>query len=208
MPRRPTTRSPAGMPDRLRWVIALAAACCVTAVAHAEPQRLTLTGTVQTTGEPREATLRIVCDPGPDGVLGLELWVPKAFELKDFDYDDFEGPDAAARTRLLSSLVLQSTAGSTRNAFAVTGWYAGDDPNTFVFGVSGAPYSYSGVAAIFRDVASDRDELVWSQRSFRKPERTLRAAFPLDVATGTRLRATVGPCLATARKASPPKKTP
>src|SRR5258706_16400283 len=57
-------------------------------------------------GPRRSATLHVACSPEKDGgALSIELIVLEANTRKDFDYDDFEGPDAAASDKALSHLV-------------------------------------------------------------------------------------------------------
>lgn len=157
---------------------------------------------------PRPVTLRISCDPAPQGVLSLELWVPQAFALKDFDYDDFEGPDAAALDRELSVLTLGGEAAPTKVSHAAAGWYSGEDPDTFVFGVSERSRAHAKLAAFLGALRADPTTLLWIQKSLDASARVLSATFALDAATVARVHATVDPCVAaTATPQSKPKQT-
>src|SRR5262249_53575708 len=90
--------------------------------AHAELHTLVLEGKLQAPGGTRTVRLPFVCKTDSDGgAVSVELWVPQAFKLKDFDYDNFEGPDAAARERALSHLSLSDDAGSKEIAHAASG---------------------------------------------------------------------------------------
>src|SRR5512135_1769676 len=117
--------------------IALAAACALAAAAYAELDRLVLEGQVSAAGGTRSASLHVLCNPDADGgAISVELWVPQAFKLKDFDYDDFEGPDAVAGDHALSHVSVTGEGGKTEITYAAAGWYSGEDPDTFVFGLS------------------------------------------------------------------------
>jgi hypothetical protein len=79
-------------------LLAAAPALAFAAAAHADLHEFSQAGTLKVdAGAPRSATLHAACSPDKDGgALSIELIVLEANTLKDFDYDDFEGPDAAA----------------------------------------------------------------------------------------------------------------
>jgi hypothetical protein len=186
----------------LNWVFAAAVFLPVPA-GSAELSQLALPGQLNVAGDTRAASLRLLCNPDRDGgAIGVELWVPRAYTLKDFDYDDFEGPDAAAADRALSRLSVDGKPGTTEIAHAASGWYAGDEPDTFVFALSELAHRQGEIAAFLRAVDAKRTQLVWVQTGFDDPKRQLRATFALDAATVERIHATVDVCLMPA--AQPP----
>lgn len=187
--------------------IALAATFATTSAAQAELNRLVLDGQLHAAGDTRSANLRLLCNPDTEGgAISVELWVPQASKLKDFDYDDFEGPDAAAGDRALSHVSLAGDAGTTEITYAAAGWYSGEEPDTFVFGLSQRSHQPGKIAIWLAAVDTQHPHLVWVQHGFDDPKRELRAEFALDAATVKRIRDTVDVCLAPATKAKPATK--
>jgi len=162
-----------------------------------EPPTAALEGTVQVGAESRPAHLRFGCAADPrDGALSVELWVPEAFTRKDFDYDDFEGPDAPAGRRALTTIRMSGEHGMTEMSTAVAGWYAGDDPDTFVLAVSEVVRRPGKVARLLGALDATRDRILWVQPRFDDATRTLQASFALDPAAVAKIHAVVAPCLA------------
>lgn len=187
--------------------LALATTFAAASAAHAELHRLVLEGRLHGAGGTRPVTLRLLCEPDPDGgAISVELWVPQAERLKDFDYDDFEGPDAAAGNRALSRVSVAGTSGTTEITYSAAGWYSGEDPDTFVFGLSQPSHQKGKIATLLEAVDPKHTQVVWAQRGFDDPKRELRATFALDAATVTQIRDTVGACLVPAGKAKPAAK--
>src|SRR5262249_19685725 len=157
-----------------------------TSMARAEEHRLVLEGHLEGAGSPRAVNLRLLCDPDPHGgAISIELWVPQAFKLKDFDYDDFEGPDAAAGEKALPRLRLGGDSRTTEITYPAAGWYSGEEQNTdtFVFGLSQRSHQKGKIATFLEAVDAKRTQLVWVQTGFDDPKRQLRATFALDGAT-------------------------
>jgi hypothetical protein len=190
---------------RVLLIVATVTVLGSVSVAHADPHRLTLAGEVQAASGTRSASLRLFCEPAANGVVSVELWVPQAFTLKDFDYDHFEGPDAEAGARELSYLTVSGAAGTAEVTHAAAGWYSGEDPDAFVFGVSERSHKPARIAAFLRAIAPEHTQLVWVQRGFADPHQALRATFNLDAATIASIRTTVEPCLPPAPKSRPKK---
>ncbi len=203
------------MPDRHRpqrrrparvALVALVAVGIAAASARADSRQVVLPGELGTVGAARPVSLHILCEPAANGVLSFELWVPNAATTKDFAYDDFEGPDAAARDRALSHLTLQGAAVSQEVRHVAAGWYAGEQPETFVFGVSDRPHTEGKLTTFARALRPEHAQLLWTQESLDDGRRALRATFALDPAGVGRIRAAIDPCLAPPAKSPPPKK--
>jgi len=174
----------------------LAAFLSFAAAAQADLNSLVVAGKVEGQGGTRPATLRLLCNSDPDdGALSIELWVSQAFKLKDFDYDDFEGPDAAAADRALSHVSLVANKGQTEISQAAAGWYSGDDPDTFVFGLSEPSHHAGKVGTLVKAIEAKHKQIVWVQSAFDKSKRELRASFALDAATVKRIHDSLDECL-------------
>ena len=131
--------------------IFVATALVLAANARAELKEFSQAGMLKADDvAPRSATLRAACSPDKNGVLSIELIVLEANTRKDFDYDDFEGPDAAAGGKALTHLAWTAGSGTTEITSAAAGWYAPEPPQSFMLGVSqrslrsGAPGETAG----------------------------------------------------------------
>ena len=178
----------------------------ITAGARAELHEFSQAGTLNIdAGAQRNATLHVACSPDIDGgALSIELVVPEANTRKDFDYDDFEGPDAPAGDKALSHLIWTTATGSTEIRRAAVGWYAPQPPESFMFGVTQMSHRREPPAKLLAAVAGDAGKLVWTQTGFDKATRKLVATFELDATSATRMRDAVSSCLP---KAKPDAKT-
>jgi hypothetical protein len=177
-------------------LLAAAAALAACSAAHAELFKFNQAGTVRIDGgAARDATLAITCSPdAKGGALSIELVVPEANTRKDFDYDDFEGPDAPALEKALSHLVW-SGAYSAELTHAASGWYAPEPPESFMFGITQMSHQRKPPAKLLDAVASGPGKLVWTQTGYDKATRQLVATFDFDAATATALHTAVVRCL-------------
>ena len=184
---------------QVRLFIGAAALCA--AVAQAETREFDHAGTLKIDrGAERTATLHVACSPDRDGgALSVELVVPEAVTLKDFDYDDFEGPDAAAGGKALSHLAWMSASGSAQIDSAASGWYAPEPPDSFMFGVSQLSHRREAPAKLLGAVRGEAGKLAWTQTAFDTSGRRLLAGFDLDAAAAQRLHAASAPCLPAAK---------
>lgn len=165
-----------------------------------ESHELRLDGRLHVADKTYPATLRVFCTPVSNGALGLELIVPDAASRKDFDYDDFEGPDAAARDHALTRIAISGESGKTEIARTAAGWYGVEPMGSFVFGVSQMALQRDAVANLFGAFDGQRGHIVWVQTGFDDAKRELRGAFDYDDAMAKRLRETVEPCLKGTKK--------
>ena len=90
---------------------------------HTEVQAFGQSGTLQIGATQERAALSVVCSEEGSGELSILLNVPGANARKDFDYDDFEGPDAAASGKALSHIAWITTSGTTEITSVATGSY-------------------------------------------------------------------------------------
>ena len=179
------------------------------AAARAEQQRFDLNGQLESGGNARAVALRVLCEPDPHGgAMSLELWVPEANTRKDFDYDDFEGPDAAAGNRALSHVSIPRGKHASEMSATAAGWYSGEDPDTFVFGISQRSHQKGQLATLLEALRPLDTQLIWVQRGYDDPKRELRATFALDAATIARIHTTVAECLTPHGVTAKPKAAP
>ncbi|MBX9751403.1 MAG: hypothetical protein K5Q68_17585 [Roseococcus sp.] len=185
----------------MRFLLLLLA---LTGPALARPgDTVTLPGEARTGADLRPVRFTFVCSandgPHVTGVLGVDLEVPHHATLRPvFDFDSFEGPDAAAgrRTRL------ETTAGGTpvQLQLAVSG----------SIGVAeDAPFIFSAIAARRQDAArlAELSRLLapltlgaapftWSQGHARPGGTAIQARLEVSAADAQRLREVLAPCLA------------
>jgi hypothetical protein len=182
-------------------LLVLATALAFAAGAHAELHEFSQAGTLKIdAGSARSATLHAACSPDKDGgALSIELIVLEANSRKDFDYDDFEGPDAAAGSKALSHLAWTAGSGTTEITSAAAGWYAPEPPQSFMFGVSQRSHRRDAPAKLLAAIGPEAGNLVWTQTGFDKATRKLVATFEYDAAAAKRLRDAVATCLPDAR---------
>jgi hypothetical protein len=184
-------------------LLTAATALAFTAGAHADLHEFSQAGTLKIdAGATRSATLHAACSPDKDGgALSIELIVLEANTRKDFDYDDFEGPDAAAGGKALSHLAWTAGSGTTEISSAAAGWYAPEPPQSFMFGVSQLSHRRESPAKLLAAIGSEPGKLAWTQtaldkaKGFDKSTRKLVATFEFDAAAATRLRNAVAACL-------------
>lgn len=172
-------------------------ALVLAASANAEQHSFTHSGklTVDANME-RTATLNVACSPDPNGgALSIELVVPEANTRKDFDYDDFEGPDAAAGARALSHVAWKTAADTTDITHAAAGSYLPQPPESFMFGIDQLSRRHGQAASMLAAVGAEPGQMVWTQTGFDDSKRKLIATFTLDAAATQHLHDTAAPCL-------------
>jgi hypothetical protein len=165
-------------------------------------ETLTLPGEARIGEDQRPVRFTFLCSandgPHVTGVLGVDLAVPRHATLRPvFDFDAFEGPDAAAgrRTRLETA----AEGSALRLQLAVSG----------SIGVAeDAPFIFSAIAARRQDAArlAELSRLLapltqgaatftWSQGQTRSGGATIQARIEVSAADAPRLREMLAPCL-------------
>jgi hypothetical protein len=172
----------------------VAAALGFLGTACAAQHEFTQSGKIQVgAASTNTATLRVGCTPDPNGgALEIALIVPGAYTRKDFDYEDFEGPDAAASSKALSTLTWSAVSGKTTITHAAAGWYLDD---AFNFGVSQLSHRREEPARLLNAIGGEQGQLSWEQIGFDDAKRKLRADFQLDAASAQRLHIAAAECL-------------
>ena len=166
--------------------------------ARAESYEFRQAGTLKIDGGPERTTsLHIACSPDNDGgALSVEMTIPEANTRKDFDYDDFEGPDAAAGDKPLSHLVWNAAGGaSTEITHTAAGSYIPDPAQAFAFSLSQLSHRRQAPAKLLSAIGPEAGKLVWTQTGFDKATCKLVATFEFDAGAAKKVHDTVATCV-------------
>ena len=168
------------------------------AAAHADGD-VTKTGSVRIdTGAERASTVHIGCSSDKHGgAIVVEITVPDAYTKKDFDYDDFEGPDSPAGA--LSGIEWIAATKTTHVTTTASGSYIPDPPDAFRFEIAELSRRKSAPATLLAGVDGSAARLVWTQASYDKSGRSLVATFAFDTNESARVRDAVKACLPTSK---------
>ncbi|MDR3389199.1 MAG: hypothetical protein P4L92_19320 [Rudaea sp.] len=146
-------------------------------------------------GPQRSASLHVGCSADPDGgALVIELIATEANTRKDFDYDDFEGPDAPAGAKALSHVTWKTNTGTTDITHTAAGSYLPEPPESFMFGIDQLSRRRGPAATLLAAVGTDSGQLVWTQTGFDARHKLI-ATFALDAAATQHLHDAVAACL-------------
>ena len=180
----------------IRSIVA-ATTLAVMACAHADLHQFVHDGTMKIdAGAKRSAMLHVNCSTDADGgALAIELVATDANTRKDFDYDNFEGPDAPAGGKALSQVAWTTAAGTTQIAHAAAGWYAPEPAQAFMFGISQLSHHREEPARLLNAIRDEPGTLVWTQNGFDDGKRQLVARFELNAAAVKRLHDAAAVCL-------------
>lgn len=165
-------------------------------------ETLTLPGEARTGADQRAVRFTFLCsaNDGPQvtGVLGVELAVPRHDTLRSaFDFDAFEGPDAAAGTRTR----LEATAeGSTlRLQTAVSGAIGVAEDSPFVFSAIAARRQNAArlaeLSRLLAPLTRGAGQFAWTQDQGRAGGAAIQARLAVTAADAARLHQLLGPCL-------------
>jgi hypothetical protein len=148
-------------------------------------------------GEPHTSGLILSCDNSSDGggALTIQLVVPEATKHKDFDYGNFEGPDAPGSGKPFSHIAWTTPTGTTQIERAAVGWYAKDLPESFIFMISQQPQRREELARLLNAIPDEPGALAWTQTGSDNAKRQLVARFDLDAEAATRLHEAAAFCL-------------
>lgn len=122
------------------------------------------------------AKLALECRPGVDGTVAWAMEVADAAQLSGFAFSDYEGPDAPAARKRLSTL--EPDGGMLRYTLksAAAGYYSAD--GAFVFSIA-APANAASEVGFLAETATDTVKgYRWTVQSTRADEPGLVGTFP------------------------------
>jgi hypothetical protein len=166
------------------------------------PPGIAFDGEARTGTDTRPVRFRFLCssNDGPDvtGVLSIELEIPRYAQLKSiFDFDPFEGPDAAAGANTL----LQGTGARSKSSgrFTASG-SAIEHGATDYFALDVAasrrePGALRKLAAVLRPLMNGAGALVWNQDNAKPKGTPMIASLDLAREQAEALKAALVPCL-------------
>jgi hypothetical protein len=160
------------------------------------PPQVVVHGTVTTSSGDHPAWFSLMCTQGAGGALSAQLMLV-AESAPDFPFDAFEGPRAPASFQPSATLKVgdQSFASS-----AVAGWYSGDMPGAFVFGIASTPGSLAAINQVAAALSKPGATLDWVQQSNNFQTPPMIAHFALDAAQTSTLKRIASPCLPRGRR--------
>jgi len=156
-----------------------------------EPPQLVLHGTVTTESGEHPAWFTLICTQGHGGALSLQLALV-ADTAPGFPFDAYEGPGAPASQQPSAELrVGQQSFASV----PVAGWYGGDAPGMFVFGIATTPGQRNAITGAVAALNKPGLALTWIQNSNNMQTPPLMGQFVLDEKQRHALQRIAAPCL-------------
>ena len=166
--------------------------------------KIFLTAAVTTNGEipngEAQTMLQLQCRADSNDVASINYIVLDAFEIKSFNFSDFEGPNAPVKLKKLvefratspsGSLTFRdSVAGYYRNAGETTGFYFTTYPNT----------QRDNVARLVRMIAKGSTKVTVIVHGYRNNRKTIETTFPAMDAASDAVKTFSG-CLSESRAA-------
>lgn len=162
----------------------------------ASPPQVVVHGTVTTSSGDHPAWFTLMCTQGAGGALSVQFMLI-AETAPDFPFDSFEGPRAPASFRPSATLKVghRSFASS-----AVAGWYGGDMPGAFVFGIASTPGSSAAINQVAAALSKPGATLDWVQQSNNFQTPPILAHFAPNAAQTSLLKRIASPCLPRAER--------
>lgn len=185
-----------------RMALPIAAACCALAAATAGASAThgidddgvryaSWRGEARVAEATSPAELRLLCKPGPGGVLGWTLSIERPDALADFDFVAFDGPTAPARGQELATLGLRGGLLAPTVDTAVNGSRGGGGRFAFAWAVEATDDSK---AALLADaIGPSTNRLTWVLSQLDEDAELLRADFDLGGSAGG-VRETMAGC--------------
>jgi hypothetical protein len=144
---------------------------------------LSYSATAPLLGKPTAFMVNFFCYPlstkTEKGMLGIEIHVDNVATLKPFQFDSFEGPDAATNGRKLLRIEVNNPDKPTYVVDSlVSGWIP--DTSKFAFGISEESQRIkSSTKTVLRALADDADSLKLTITDPRNPKLQLEFTVPV-----------------------------
>jgi hypothetical protein len=122
-----------------------------------------------------KTTLTIQCSSGKGAMISLIYSVFGADKMKRFHFDDFEGPDAVAQSKKLTTFKVQlENGGEVQEVTQVSGGYAESD--IFAFEASAKIKVASNISRIVAAI-SPASKITVTVQDYRNPKTTIQTVF-------------------------------
>lgn len=147
------------------------------------PRRLTAAGVMTTPNGNRDCSLILTASTGRPVTYQLDLRVAGATEVKDFHFDDFEGPEAKVTQKLFKIGVVGGKK-PFEFSFCPAGGYVADPKNGFSFGCY-EQGNKNRLFALLTEASKGSGRIYIKILDSKSPKVTLQAEFPLEDAAGS-----------------------
>ncbi|MBC7797438.1 MAG: hypothetical protein H7Z37_11235 [Pyrinomonadaceae bacterium] len=129
--------------------------------------------------------LRLGCFADSNTISSVDLIVLDAFNIKSFNFSDFEGPDAPAGNKKLVEFRAVSPRGNLSFRVSVAGYYSGaSETEGFVFTTyPKTDAKQDKIRRLARMLAEGSTEVTVIVYGYRDNRKTIEAAFPAIAAT-------------------------
>ncbi|WP_284322436.1 hypothetical protein [Dyella acidisoli] len=177
---------------RKRWLLlCLGLVFSTSVMSQQQPPQVILHGTVTTESGEHPAWFTLMCTQGSGGALSLQLSLMSE-TAPGFPFDAFEGPRAPASFQPSAEL---RAGNQSFGQIAVSGWYGGDGPGVFVFGMATTPGQHNAAASAAMALSKPGMTFTWIQNSGNAQTPPLVAQFVPDAAQRRELSRIAAPCL-------------
>jgi len=138
----------------------------------------TATATGTSPAGPIKTTLNVEYSPGKQGVLTLDFIVAGAEKMQGFGFDAFEGPDAPAAKRKLTSFTVEKPGGKPLTVqVTVAGWYLDD---TFHFAANEANKNPADILKLVHAMQAGATKVSVTVQDLNDAKKTLHADFATE----------------------------
>jgi hypothetical protein len=125
------------------------------------------------------------CYPGKRGYISLSYAVRSSDKISDFNFADFEGPDAPAMEKKLVTATVRTRKGTIVVSTAVSGGLTvGDEPDTFQFSFGSSLWAHSGTMRLMNGVMNGGTGISILVKGHRDSSKQLYTEFPTTNAAG------------------------
>ena len=126
-----------------------------------------------------ETTLAVRCLPGTKGRGYVEFvyTVKRARDMKNFNFTDFEGPDAPAGAKKLVRVIVYSKSHNVTAKVSVTGGLKGDDPDAFEFSFAARGYRKGDITRLVDTIRQGASMISVTVHDYRDSKKTIHTDF-------------------------------
>lgn len=146
------------------------------------PRKLTASGVITTPNGNRDCKLIFTASAGNPITYAMDLRVAAVTEVKDFHFDDFEGPDATV-TQKLFKIGLAGGKKPFEFSFCPAGGYVSEPKNGFSFGCY-EKGKRNPLFILLAEASKGSGKIYVRIMDSKSPKVVMQAEFPTEEATG------------------------